>query len=275
MRKKYLAIIMVYAFLIIVAFISLFPFAFMFVSSTNSNVEILSIPPKLTIGSSLWVNFKNLNEKINLWRIAANSLFISLTFTFLALLLHSMAAYALAKYNFRWKSVFFAMIMLTMMLPQEVTYIPRFLLMSRLGWANSFQAVIFPPLANAFAIFLMRQNMLAFPTSLLDAASIDGCGEMQIFFKIVLPNIKPALGALGIYMFMNSWNSFMWPLIILSTSDMHTFPLALSILSGSYWRKDYGLIMLAASVAVLPIMAIFLVFQKQFIAGILGGAIKE
>jgi lactose/L-arabinose transport system permease protein len=247
----------------------------MFVSSTNSNVEILSIPPKLTIGSSLWVNFKNLNEKINLWRIAANSLFISLMFTFLALLLHSMAGYALAKYNFRWKGAFFAMIMLTMMLPQEVTYIPRFLLMSRLGWANSFQAVILPPLANAFGIFLMRQNMLAFPTSLIDAASIDGCGEIQIFFRIVLPNMKPALGALGIYMFMNSWNSFMWPLIILSTSDMHTFPLALSILSGSYWRKDYGLIMLAASVAVLPIMTMFLVFQKQFIAGIMGGAIKE
>ena len=104
---------------------------------------------------------------------------------------------------------------------------------------------------------------------------MDGCNEFQIFGRIVMPNMKPALGALGIYMFMSVWNSFMWPLIILSTKDMYTFPVALSMLEGNQWRRDYGVIMLMASITTLPIMAIFLIFQKQFVAGIMGGAIKE
>ncbi|MEG1686450.1 MAG: carbohydrate ABC transporter permease [Angelakisella sp.] len=121
----------------------------------------------------------------------------------------------------------------------------------------------------------MRQNLMAFPTTLMEAARIDGYDEMQIFWRIVMPNMKPALAALGIYMFMSAWNSFMWPLIILSTKDMYTFPVALATLDGNQWRKDYGVIMLGASITTLPIMAIFLIFQKQFIAGVMGGAIKE
>ena len=121
----------------------------------------------------------------------------------------------------------------------------------------------------------MRQNMLAFPTSLIEAARIDGCGEIGIFLKVVLPSQKPAIGALGIYMFMSMWNNFMWPLIILSTKSMYNFPVALAMLDGVAWRKDYGVVMLATVCAVLPIMIIFLIFQKQFVAGVMGGAVKE
>jgi len=135
--------------------------------------------------------------------------------------------------------------------------------------------VVLPGLANAFGIFLMRQNMLSFPASLIEAARIDGYGEMGIFFRVVLPNMKPAVGALGIYMFMSMWNNFMWPLIILGTKSMYNFPVALSMLDGVVWRKDYGVIMLATSLATLPILLIFLIFQKQFVAGVMGGAVKE
>lgn len=110
---------------------------------------------------------------------------------------------------------------------------------------------------------------------MIEAARIDGCGEFSIFMRVVMPSMKPALGALGIYMFMSMWNNFMWPLIILSTKSMYNFPVALSMLNGVAWRKDYGVIMLATVFAVLPILIIFLVFQKQFVAGVMGGAVKE
>ena len=275
MAKKVIPRVITYLFLIIAVVVSLFPFYFMFVSATNTNHEILAAPPTLMFGSSLMSNLATLCKLIDCVRVFLNSLFVSVTFTALVILIDSMAGYALVKYQFKGRGIFFAVIMMTMMIPMEAMYIPLFSLMTNIGWANSYQAVILPPLANAFGIFLMRQNFIAFPTAMLEAARLDGCNEFQIFGRIVMPNMKPALGALGIYMFMSVWNSFMWPLIILSTKDMYTFPVALSMLEGNQWRRDYGVIMLMASITTLPIMAIFLIFQKQFVAGIMGGAIKE
>ena len=275
MAKKVIPRVITYLFLIIAVVVSLFPFYFMFVSATNTNHEILAAPPTLMFGSSLMSNLATLSKKIDCVRVFINSLFVSVTFTALVILIDSMAGYALVKYQFKGRGIFFAVIMMTMMIPMEAMYIPLFTLMTNIVWANSYQAVILPPLANAFGIFLMRQNFIAFPTAMLEAARLDGCNEFQIFGRIVMPNMKPALGALGIYMFMSVWNSFMWPLIILSTKDMYTFPVALSMLEGNQWRRDYGVIMLMASITTLPIMAIFLIFQKQFVAGIMGGAIKE
>ena len=264
-----------YVFLTIAALISLFPFYFMFVSATNTNAEILSATPKLIFGSHLVENFKNLNKKMDILRILMNSTIMTVTYTALSIILHSMAGYALAKFEFKGKGLLFSLIMVTMMIPSQVMYVPLFTLMNNIGWADTYQAVLLPGLAGAFGIFLMRQNMLAFPTSLIEAARIDGCGEIGIFLKVVLPSQKPAIGALGIYMFMSMWNNFMWPLIILSTKSMYNFPVALAMLDGVAWRKDYGVVMLATVCAVLPIMIIFLIFQKQFVAGVMGGAVKE
>ena len=209
-----------YVFLTIAALISLFPFYFMFVSATNTNAEILSATPKLIFGSHLVENFKNLNKKMDILRILMNSAIMTVTYTALSIILHSMAGYALAKFEFKGKGLLFSLIMVTMMSPSQVMYVPLFTLMNNIGWADTYQAVVLPGLAGAFGIFLMRQNMLAFPTSLIEAARIDGCGEIGIFLKVVLPSQKPAIGALGIYMFMSMWNNFMWPLIILSTKTM-------------------------------------------------------
>ena len=267
--------IFTYVFLIIAAFISLFPFYFMFVSATNTNAYILSATPKLFFGTNLLANLANLNKRLDLGRILLNSCILTFTYTGLAMLLHSMSGYAFAKYEFKGKNLIFGIIMITMMIPGQVMYVPLFTLMNNIGWANTYQAVILPGLAGAFGMFLMRQNMLAFPTSLIEAARIDGYGEFSIFMKVVMPSMKPALGAMGIYMFMSMWNSFMWPLIILGTKSMYNFPVALSMLDGVAWRKDYGVIMLATVFAVLPILIVFLVFQKQFVAGVMGGAVKE
>lgn len=263
-----------YLFLLIAVLISLFPFYLMFVSSTLTTNEILSVPPKLSIGTNLMENLANLKDKINIGRVMFNSIFISVTYTLLTLVLNSMVGYALAKFEFRGKGLIFALIIGTMMIPAEVLYIPQFSMMTTIKWADKFRAVIVPGLANAFGIFLMRQNMSSFPTALIESARMDGCGEMSIFFKIVLPNMKPALGALGIYNFMAQWGNFMWPLIILNSSDKYTLPIALASLDGLMY-KDYGMMMLGATLSTIPILIIFLIFQKQFISGLMGGAVKE
>lgn len=265
--------IFTYAFLGIVVFMSLFPFYLMFVSSTLSNNEILSESPRMIFGTNLMQNIQNLNERINIVKVLFNSIFITLTYTALSLILHSMAGYALAKFDFKGKTIIFGVILATLMIPFQVLLIPLFKMMNGIGWQNTYQAVIIPSLANAFGIFLMRQNMLSFPNSLIEAARIDGCGEFSIFFKIVLPTLKPAIGALGIYNFMAQWGNFMWPLIILSTKDKYTLPVALAALEGLQ-RKDYGMIMLGSTIATIPIMIIFLIFQRQFVSGMLGGSVK-
>lgn len=263
-----------YLALSVTVFISLFPFYFMFISSTHTTGEILSLPPNLLPGANLSKNLAHLNEEFSMARVFFNSMFMSVVYTILSLLLDSMAGYALAKYRFKGRDALFSIILVTLMIPTQVLLVPLFSMMNRIGWANTYQAVILPSLANAFGIFLMRQNMISFPDSLIEAARIDGYGEFSIFFKIVLPIMRPALGALGIYMFMAQWNNFMWPLIILSTKNMYNFPVALATLNGLQ-RIDYGAIMTGSTIATIPIMAMFLVFQEQFISGIMEGSIKQ
>ena len=263
-----------YLALSVTVFMSLFPFYFMFISSTHTTGEILSLPPNLLPGANLSKNLAHLNEEFSMARVFFNSMFVSVVYTILSLLLDSMAGYALAKYRFKGRDALFSIILVTLMIPTQVLLVPLFSMMNRIGWANTYQAVILPSLANAFGIFLMRQNMISFPDSLIEAARIDGYGEFSIFFKIVLPIMRPALGALGIYMFMAQWNNFMWPLIILSTKDMYNFPVALATLNGLQ-RIDYGAIMTGSTIATIPIMAMFLIFQEQFISGIMEGSIKQ
>ncbi len=274
MSKKSKQII-TYVILAAVVIISLFPFYFMFVSATNSNDEILAAPPSMLPGRHLLENMETLNKKIDFKRVMFNSLFVAGSYTVLSVLISSMAGYALVKYRFKGRNALFMMIMVTMMIPPESMYIPLFTMMNKMGWANTYKAVIIPPLANAFGLFLMRQNFASFPTTLIEAARIDGYNEMQIFWRIVMPNMKPALAALGIYMFNSAWNNFMWPLIILNGKEMYTFPVTLAMLEGNQRYVDFGTIMLGASLTTLPIMIIFLLFQRHFIAGIMGGAVKE
>lgn len=266
--------VLTYSFLIALAVVSLFPFYLMFTSATLETGEILSASPKLFFGAKLAANWAHLNEKINTGRVLFNSLLIAGVYTALTLFLDSLSGYALAKFRFRGRGAMFTIIILTLMIPNEVLLVPLFTMMNRLGWQNTYWAVIVPSLANAFGIFLMRQNMINFPDAIIESARIDGCGEFSIFVRIVLPSMKPALGALGIYSFISQWGNFMWPLIILGTKDMYTFPVALASLSGLQ-RTDYGMVMLGSTIATIPIMLMFLFFQKQFVSGVMGGSVKE
>ena len=265
----------IYFFLIRAAFPSPVPFFFKFGSGTNTNQAILQAPPRLLPGAMLLENFSILIEKMDIIRVAFNTLFISTVFTVLTLVLYSSAGYILAKFEFKGKGLIFGFIMVSMMIPAQVMYVPLFQLFVSVNMTNTYSAVILPSLANAFGVFLMRQNMMNFPTALVEAARIDGASEFGIFCRIVLPNVKPALSALVIYMFTNMWNNFMWPLIVLETKEMYNFPVALAVLDGNPTNKNFAVILLATAIATLPILVIFMVFQKQFVAGVMGGAVKE
>ena len=254
--------------------LSIFPFYWMLVGSTIPSGKLLSVPPNLLPGNFLLENAKTLNESLNLPRVMWNSLFISILSTVLSVLFCTMAGYAFAKFKFKGREPLFFIILCTLMIPFQVTLIPLFEIMVWLDWLNTYQAIILPSLASPFAIFLMRQNMISIPDSILEAARMDGAGEFKIFFKIVVPTMKPALAAVSIFIFMSQWNSLLWPLITLNSKEMFTLPVALSSLIGLA-RIDYGQLMLGTSLSVIPILVLFLIFQKNFISGILGGSVKE
>lgn len=272
-RSKLISKILLYFGLIIGIVISIFPFYWMFVGSTNHTSKMFTNPPTLTFGDQFKNNLTNLNESVGIWRVLFNSVFVSLLYVILALAICTLAAYSLSKFNFKGRNVIFTIFMVSMMIPSQATIIPLFRLMSNLDLLNTYFVLIAPQLCLPFAIFLMRQNFLSFPDALIEAARIDGAGELRIFLRIVLPAMKPALAATSIYLFMMSWNNFMWPLIVTTSSDMYTFPVALSSLVG-FSIIDYGQIMVGISIATIPIIIFFLLLQKHFIAGMLGSAVK-
>ncbi|WP_246943832.1 carbohydrate ABC transporter permease [Bacillus pinisoli] len=268
LRKSFL-----YLFMVVGAIVSLFPFYWAMIGATNESGSMFSKPPVLVPGDQLIVNITNLNESIGIGRVLFNSLFVSTTYTIIALFVSTLAAYAFAKFRFRGRNLIFTIFLISMMVPYHATIIPLFKMMASLGWLNTYQALILPNLAYPFAIFLMRQNLLAFPDSLIEAGRIDGAGEWKIFFRIVLPSMKPALAATAIFLFMFQWNNFLWPLIAVSSTDMYTFPVALSSLFGLS-RIDYGQVMAGVTIATVPIIIFFLALQRQFISGMLGSAVK-
>lgn len=264
---------LLYFFLSVFLFISIFPFYWMAVGSTNHTSKMFTNPPTLSFGDRLMENLTHLNQSIGIFRVLFNSLFVSLTFVVLSLSICTLAAYALSKYQFRGRNVIFSVFMLSMMIPFPATIIPLFRLMVHFDLLNTYFALIAPQLCFPFAIFLMRQNFLSFPDSLIESARIDGAGEWRILLNIVLPSMKPALAATAIYLFMMQWNNFMWPLVATSSKEMYTFPVALSSLIGIS-IIDYGQIMAGITIATIPIIIFFLTLQRHFIAGMLGSAVK-
>lgn len=272
--KKRSSKIGIYFLLLAGVVLSIAPFYWMIIGSTLPSGEIFRLPPKLLPGDYLAKNFQSLNESLGIAKIFWNSLFIALVYTLVSTLISSMAGYAFAKFNFKGKNLFFFVILCTLMIPSQVTLIPLFEMMVTFNWLNTYQAIILPTLASPFAIYLMRQNMKSVPDSIIEASRVDGAGELKIFFTVILPVTRPAMAAVAIFLFMSQWNSLLWPLITLNSEEMFTLPVALSSLIGMA-RIDYGQLMLGTALSTVPIMVFFLMLQKHFISGILGGAVKE
>lgn len=260
--------------LIVGALISLFPFYWMFVLSTHESAVIFQYPPVMTPGSKLSTNYGSIMERINIWGAMSNTLVVAVSVTVLVLLVSSLAAFAFSKFEFPGRNLLFAIVLGTFLLPSQLATIPQFLFMSRLGWVGELKALIFPSLASAFGVFWLRQYTTnALPKELLEAATIDGCGFLRQYWHICLPTIRPALAFLGMFTFIGSWNDFMWPLIVLNDPTKLTLQVALSQLKTAH-GTDYGMLMASSLIAVIPLLLIFALGAKQFMAGITEGAVK-
>lgn len=267
MKKAKFSIILIYIFLIIVSLISVFPFFWMIVGTTNSSVEILS--GKLSFGNNLMENFKNLMKSYPLDRIFMNSLKIALIVTIFSVIISSLAAYGFEIYASNVREKIYSILLGTMMIPFAALMVPLFRLMTSFNLIDSHWGVILPMLSSVFLIFYFRQNFKMYPKEIIMAARVDGATELKIFFSIVFPTMRSAYAAGAIWAFMNSWNSYLWPLVILQSEKNKTMPLLISTLASGY-IPDFGVIMTAVVIATLPMIIVFFTLQNYFIQSILG-----
>lgn len=262
-----------WAVLVVTSVIALFPMYWLFV---NALTPITSNPPLTPILWPSWSldNFRRLlqgNVYYVNWML--NSLIIATVVTLWHVLFDSMAGYAFAKRRFPGREVLFWMMLSTLMIPIHVTIIPLFIITNRLGLIDTLWAVILPGTANAFGIFLMRQYIQTLPSELEEASRIDGASEWQVFWNVILPLSRPALGALAIFTFVRHWNDFLWPLIALTRPQNYTLTVGVANLQGEF-ATDYGVIFAGASLAALPMIVFFFMFQRQFLEGVRMGAVK-
>jgi len=263
-----------YIFLLMVAVMIIAPLYWMVVAASIPQSELFSTSVPMLPGTEFLANFEALQNRLDFVRTIGNSTIIAVAYTLLSMLLCSMAGFAFAKYDFKFKEPLFYFVLLTLVLPIQALVVPLFLLVSTMGLLNTFIAVILPWAANPLGIFLMRQNMQAIPDALLESARMDGATEFQIFYKIALPTMIPSLAALAVILFINQWRLFLYPLVVLQEESMFTVPIALNQLVGAQ-RVAFEQIMVGSTLAIIPIALLFLFLQRYFIKGILAGAVKQ
>lgn len=250
----------------------LLPFAWMVSTALKTRAQAISPEPTLLPTgwpwNWHWENFANAWHTANLGDFYINSAIAAVGVTLLSTTHNALAGFAFAKLRFAGKRTLFAALLATMMLPYQVYFIFAYVLCGWLHYVDNYQALIVPFLASAFGIFYMRQAISSIPDDLLDAGRIDGFTDFELFQHIVLPAVRPAMAALAIFTFMASWNNFFWPLIVIDSNEMYTLPLAVAALSNQYYTDSWPVQMAAATIITLPMLIVFLVFQRSFVQGI-------
>jgi multiple sugar transport system permease protein len=259
--------------LILGAIATIIPLAWMMSASLMPQGEATSFPPRLIPSRVTFDHYQHLFTSLNLGRAFLNSLIVAIVGTLLSLLFNSMAGYAYAKLRFRGRDRLFTMMVAALGIPAQVAMLPLFLLLKSMGLINTWVGVLIPYMAGIYGVFLVRQFMVSIPDDLLAAARIDGASEWRIYWSIILPVARPVLATLAIFSFMSAWNDFMWPLIILTDDEKYTMPVAVANLSGEHF-PDLELMMASAVLTVIPVLALFFVLQKQYIAGMMAGSVK-
>lgn len=262
-----------HAIMVIGTIASIVPFAWMIIAASHTTADVFASPPPLLPGGEALANLTRLQAETGFARVMLNSALVAIVYTAFSSVVSAMAGFALAKYRFRGRGLLLGVVLVTMMIPMQVLLVPLFQIMASLGWIDTYQAVILPFVANAFGIFLMRQAFLGFPDELIEASRIDGLREGGILIRVVLPIARPQFAALVIYTFMSQWNAFIWPLLMLNTESHYTVPVALNTMIGLS-HVDYSGLMMGSLLTTIPMLMVFLLFQRQFIAGLLGGAVK-
>jgi multiple sugar transport system permease protein len=250
------------------------PFIWMVLGSLKPTTELRQVPPTWWPQNPSLDNYSQLFSRLSFGTYFANSIIVACIVTVGNLIFCSMLGYALAMLNFRGKNIVFVAVLATLMIPGVVTFVPLFVLVANAGLVDTLPGLFLPFLVAPFGVFLMRQFILGLPRDLLDAGRVDGAGELRIFARIIMPLCWPALATLGILTFLGSWNNFLWPLVVAQTEDTYTLPVALALYSKGQNSTNYGLLLAGATVVVIPILLLFLAFQRKVIEGIATTGIK-
>ena len=276
-KKKFtLSSLLMLLLFIVLAGLTLLPFISIFLASLRPGKEIMRQGIGLNLDTSVMTtaNYKFLfTGKSDYFTWFFNSLKITLIQTVLTLIVSAFVAYGFAMYDFRGKNLLFTCVLLVMMIPIEIIMLPLYKLIIKVKLIDTIWGIILPAVAAPLPIFFFRQYLSGIPRDFLDAARVDGCNEYGIFFRIILPLMKPSFAAMGIFVGMNSWNSFLWPMIVLKSSEKLTLPIGLNALITPY-GNNYDLLIAGAVFSVIPIIILFLMFQKYFIAGMTAGGVK-
>jgi len=262
-----------YVVLSLFAFMILYPVLFTFISSFMTAEESQVYPPTILPKSFYLQNFIEVIGLVPIVRFILNSFWVSSVVMIGQIITASLAAYAFAFIPFKGKKFMFALFLSTMMIPWEVTIIPNYLTIKSWGWMDSYSGLTIPFLASAFGIFLLRQFFLQLPKELMEAARMDGCGHLRIFGSIILPLSRPALGTLGVYVFLNIWNQYLWPLLITNTPTLRTVQIGISMLK---WEEfiSYNLVLAGVALVLLPSLLLLVLGLNQLVQGITAGAVK-
>ena len=255
-------------------FLMVVPFVWMAISSIKPEAEVRAVPPTWWPETITLENYQSLFTRLDFPTYFFNSIVVALAVTVGNVIFGAMLGYALAKLAFPGKRVVFGLVLGTLMVPGVVTFIPLFVLITNLGLTNTLPGMFLPFMAAPFGVFLMRQFIMGLPDELIQAARIDGAGELRIFFSVILPLCGPALATLGILTFLGSWNNFLWPLVVAQTEDKFTLPVALALYAVGQNATQYGLLLAGAVVVVIPVIAVFLALQRYIIQGIAMTGIK-
>ena len=252
---------------------SLFPFYWSFLVASRDNGMLTERIPPFLPGGNFFANASRVFDTVPFWKALANSVIVSGTVTLTTVLFSSLAGFAFAKLRFRGRNGLFVFIVVTLAVPTQLGIIPLFIAMSQLGWAGHLEAVIVPNLVTAFGVFWMRQYTVdALPYELIEAARVDGCSMIRIFWNVCLPAVRPAAAILAMFTFMMSWNDFLWPLVVLDAGNP-TVQVALEKLQSGYY-VDYSLVLAGTTLATIPILIVFVLLGRQIVAGIMQGAVK-
>lgn len=265
--------ILFYSIISIIAVIIIIPFFWMISTSLKERGALMAIPIQWIPDKVSFEAYQKLFKIFPFGRAIFNSMYVAIMTTFITISSAAMAAYVFAKIEFKGREKIFVLYLATLMIPGQVTMIPNFIILKYMGLLNTFTGLMIPSLINAFATFILRQNMKVIPNDYIEAAVIDGASHLTIFCKVILPLIKPIIAALGIITFMGTWNSYLWPLIILTSKNKMTLPVGLSLLSGQH-GAEYNLLMAGSLISIIPILIVFLFTQKYFEKGLSLGGIK-
>jgi multiple sugar transport system permease protein len=250
------------------------PFLWMLMTSVKPEGEVRAVPPTWWPETFTLENYEALFTRLDFPTYFLNSVIVALVVTVGNVLFGTMLGYALAKLSFPGKRVVFGLVLLTLMIPGVVTFVPLFVLTTNLGLTNTLPGMFLPFLAAPFGVFLMRQYIQGLPDELIQAARVDGAGELRIFFSVIMPLCGPAMATLGILSFLGSWNNFLWPLVVAQTEDKYTLPVALALYSVGQNATQYGLLLAGAVVVVIPVVAVFIALQRYILQGIAMTGIK-